>query len=77
MSKVADDGTLHVFAASTSHEPQDAQLVLTCLEDGEATVVGEDRTVDVVGGLLEDEFADGDAVHVYRIDGATGCRVDP
>jgi hypothetical protein len=77
MSKVTDDGTLHVFAGSTSHESQDAQLALTCVKDGEATVVGEDRTVDVVGGLLEDEFEDGNAVHIYRIDGATGCRVDP
>jgi hypothetical protein len=77
MSKVTDDGTLYVFVGSTTHEAQQAQLALTCLRDGEASVLGEDRTVDVVGGLLEDEFEDGNSVHIYRIDGATGCRVDP
>ena len=75
MVKVTDDGTLYLFVGSTTVESQDASLALTCLSDGEATVLGEDRTVDVVGGLLEDEFEDGNSVHIYRIDDATGCRV--
>jgi hypothetical protein len=36
------------------------------LRDGKATVLDEDRTLDIKDGILEDSFA-GYGVHLYKI----------
>jgi hypothetical protein len=39
------------------------------------TVLDENRTVAMTSGAFSDHFADGNAVHLYRIDGAEASCV--
>ena len=61
------NGQFYVFAASTSANGQ--QLPVTVKSGTSAEVLGENRTVPVVDGVISDWFADGNAVHVYKIAG--------
>ena len=45
---------------------------ISCVGNATATVLGENRTVPVAGGAFR-TFADGNAVHIYRIDGGSTC----
>ena len=63
------DGDLYVLATAASPEPGRVDFLLACAQDGDATVMGEDRTVAVSGGQFADDFTDGNAVHLYRLDG--------
>jgi hypothetical protein len=36
-------------------------------------VVGENRTIRVRRGTFSDGFADGNAIHIYRIKGGSTC----
>jgi hypothetical protein len=36
-------------------------------------VLDENRALPVAGGSFTDSFADGNAVHVYRLDGGATC----
>lgn len=65
------DGDLYVLAAAASSAPGRVDLSLACAPDGVATVLGEDRTVGLAGGRFTDDFADGNAVHLYRVEGNT------
>lgn len=71
------DGSLYVLAGSAQAGQQDATFQLTCLTGAAAavTVVDENRTVPMADGAFSDHFADGNAVHLYRIDGAAGSCV--
>lgn len=60
---------LVLFAASSEHVHQQAEIKLSCSIDGIADVIGEGRTVKVVDGKLSDEFANGETVHIYEIPG--------
>lgn len=62
------DGTFWVFATSRSPDPQSAVFRLSCVDDASVVVDGEDRTTTLSDGRFSDDFADGNAVHVYRID---------
>ena len=64
---------LYVFTGATTHRPQSATLRVSCLDRATATVLHEDRTVEVVDGVLVDRFEDGTTNHVYRISGASPC----
>ena len=64
MTKV-HDGRIYVFAASAQAESQTAVITNSCMPDGTVTVVGEDRTLTASAGRFRDEFADGNAVHIY------------
>ena len=68
-------GDLYVFAGSAQADPQEAQFTLGCLPGTAvtATVLDEDRTVAISNGAFKDTFADGNAVHLYRIDGAAAA----
>jgi hypothetical protein len=46
---------------------------MPCVGDATATVLYEGRTVPVTNGRLTDQFADGLAIHKYRIDGGSAC----
>ncbi len=46
---------------------------IPCVGNATATVLGENRAIPVVAGSFSDSFADGNAVHLYRIDGGTTC----
>ena len=51
----------------------DRHFSLPCIGNATATVLGESRTVALSSGSFTDSFADGNAVHIYRIDGGTTC----
>jgi hypothetical protein len=36
-------------------------------------VLGESRTLPVDDGSWTDDYADGNSIHIYRIDGGTTC----
>jgi hypothetical protein len=67
------DGRLYVVAGSAQAAGQRAAFTLACVGDATVTVVDEARTLPMKSGSFTDEFADGNAVHVYRIDGSDGC----
>jgi hypothetical protein len=60
--------TFHVIAGSAENAASQATFELP-IGDAVATVVGEDRTLSVTAGAFTDSFANGNSVHVYRIDG--------
>jgi hypothetical protein len=69
-------GRLYVIAGSARPGRQQATFRLSCVDAATVTVVDEDRTLDLRSGAFTDAFADGNAVHVYRIDGANTCGLD-
>ena len=44
-----------------------------CFGNATATVVDEGRAIPITNGQWSDTFADGNAVHLYRIDGGGTC----
>lgn len=71
------DGSFYVLAASTQQGPQRVAFSSVCSSGQVATVLGEDRTVPIRNGGFSDAFADGNTVHIYRIDGGDTCGVAP
>jgi hypothetical protein len=67
------DGRLYVVGGSAQAGPQQVTFRLSCVDDATVTVVDEDRTLTVRSGMFTDSFADGNAVHVYRIGGSDTC----
>lgn len=72
-----DGADQYLLAAATRDGAGEVAFDLTCAADGPVTVLGEDRELAVVDGVLTDDFADGLAVHLYRYphapDAAAGC----
>jgi hypothetical protein len=66
------NGHLYVFAGSAGSSVQ-GRFSLPCVGRATAAVVGENRTIPVHGGSFSDHFADGNAIHIYRIDGGSKC----
>ena len=60
-------GVLDLFAASTTETRSRMNLTIGGLQQGQAHLIGEGRTVDIKDGVIEDTF-DGYAVHLYRIE---------
>ena len=46
---------------------------IPCVGNATARVLGENRRIPVRRGSFADSFADGNAVHIYRIDGGSAC----
>ena len=65
-------GHLYVFAGSAGSSVN-GRFSLPCVGDAKAAVLGEGRTISVRGGSFSDRFANGNAIHIYRIDGGTTC----
>jgi hypothetical protein len=65
-------GHFYVFSGSAGSAVE-SSFSLPCVGDATATVLDENRTLPVAGGSFTDSFADGNAVHIYRIDGGTTC----
>lgn len=63
---------LYIFAGSAQAATQVAEFTMECLPVTAvtATVLDEGRTVAISKGKFKDAFKDGNAVHLYRIDGA-------
>ena len=66
-------GNLYVFAGSAG-SPVEGRFSLPCVSDAKAEVVGENRTIPIRKGSFSDHFADGNAIHIYRIDGGIEVR---
>jgi hypothetical protein len=66
------NGHFYVFAGSAGSAVS-GRFSLPCVGDARAAVVGEGRSIPVSGGSFTDSFGDGNAVHIYRIDGGSTC----
>ena len=66
-------GHFYLFAGSANNVSSTSSFSIPCVGNATATVLGENRTVPVSGGSFSDSFADGNAVHIYRIDGGSSC----
>jgi hypothetical protein len=66
-------GHFYVLANSTDVASQDVTFTLSCVGDSTVTVLFENRTIPAPGGVFVDTFADGSAVHLYRVDGGSSC----
>ena len=64
-------GNLYVLAAGRSSGSM--SFSMPCIGNATATVIGENRTIPVSGGSFNDSFADGNAVHIYRINRGSTC----
>jgi hypothetical protein len=58
----------YVFAGSKENKASTSTLSLSGVDSGTATVIGENRTIPISDGRFSDSFADGNAIHIYRID---------
>jgi hypothetical protein len=65
-------GHFYVFSGSAGSAVE-SSFSMPCVGDATATVLDENRTLPVAGGSFTDSFADGNAVHVYRLDGGATC----
>ena len=62
------DNRYYVFAGSRENRGSTPTLSLSGVDSGTATVIGENRTILISNGQFSDSFADGNAIHIYRID---------
>jgi hypothetical protein len=58
----------YVFAGSSENRSSTSTFVLSGIDSGTATVIGENRVIPISKGRFSDNFADGNAIHIYRID---------
>jgi hypothetical protein len=72
MAKVSD-GQVYVFAASAQAASQTVEITNSCISSDTVTVVGENRTLKASGGQFTDQFADGNAVHIYTAPAKADC----
>lgn len=68
-----DGNNFYVFAGSLANTSSTGTFAIPCVGNATATVVGENRTVPVANGSFSDAFADGNTVHIYRVDGGGRC----
>jgi hypothetical protein len=61
------DGRYFIFAGSKENAASRATFTLTGIRKGTARVLGEHRNIPIVNGKFSDRFADGNAIHIYRI----------
>jgi len=68
-----EGGKFYVFAGNETNDGRTATFKVPCVGDATATVLDEDRSIPIADGQFSDDFADGNAIHIYRIDGGTTC----
>ena len=69
-------GHFYVFAGSAENVGSTGSFSIPCVGNATARVVGENRKIPVRRGSFRDSFADGNAVHIYRIDGGSACGLN-
>ena len=68
------DDHFYVFAGNRENVSTTGSMGLSCVGDATAVKLGEDgERIPVVAGTFTDEFADGNAIHIYRIEGGSRC----
>ena len=69
-----DGQNFYIIAGSAENGgPFPSTFSIPCVGNATATVLDENRTIPVSGGSFTDSFADGNAIHIYRIDGGSTC----
>ena len=69
-----DGRNFYVLAGSAENGgPFQSQFSIPCVGNATATVLGENRTVPITAGAWSDTLADGNAIHIYRIDNGSTC----
>jgi chitodextrinase len=53
-----------------------ATFSIPCVGNATAVVEGENRSLPVTSGSFTDQFADKNAIHIYRIDGGSTCGLN-
>jgi hypothetical protein len=66
-------GHFYVFAGSRRNRPSTGTVSIPCVGNATAVRLGEAGRVPVSGGRFSDSFGDGNAIHIYRIDGGSSC----
>jgi hypothetical protein len=66
-------GHFYLFAGAANNTASTGEFAIPCVGDATATVLGEGRSLPILRGRWRDAFADGNAVHIYRIDGGSSC----
>jgi hypothetical protein len=66
-------GHFYVLAGSNAAAGQTATFSLPCVGNAQVNVLNENRTLKIAKGTFSDRFADGNAVHIYRVDGGSSC----
>ncbi|GIH12936.1 hypothetical protein [Rugosimonospora africana] len=66
-------GHFYLLAGSTASGAQTARFTLPCVGNAQVSVLNENRTLTINQGTFSDRFADGNAVHIYRVDGGSSC----
>src|SRR4029077_9508394 len=61
------DGAHYVFSGSTQNAASTATFTLAGVTSGTATVIDEGRTISITNGQFVDNFANGNAIHIYQI----------
>jgi hypothetical protein len=67
------DGSLYILAGSTQNESSDVEITVSCGDVSSAEVIDEDRTVPITDFSFHDTFADGNAIHLYKIVATKDC----
>jgi hypothetical protein len=62
------DGQYYIFAGSKENVGSTGTFSMTGVAAGTAVVLGENRGIPISDGGFADSFADGNAIHIYRID---------
>ena len=62
------DNKYYVFAGSKENIASTSTFSLVDVDSSTATVIGENRTIPILNGRFSDSFANGNAIHIYRID---------
>ena len=68
-----DGQHLYVLAGSMENASSTGNFSLSCVGNATATVLGESRSLPVANGTWSDAFVNGNAIHIYRIDGGSSC----
>jgi hypothetical protein len=58
----------YVFAGSKNNKASVATFSLQGISSGTAVVLDEERKIPISGGRFSDNFGDGNAIHIYRIE---------
>ena len=63
----------YVLAGSINPSPQAVRFAMPCVGSAAVAVLNEHRTIRAPDGAFTDHFSNGNSVHIYRIDGGSGC----
>lgn len=67
------NGHFYLLAGANTASGGTATFTLPCVGGASVTVLNENRTLPIANGAFSDRFADGNAVHLYRLDGGSSC----